>query len=165
MGYLCQCLDDPGVKVTSSFSGAKRVHAIEAKDGDPRPVRLARGHRLHRRRRDHTASWVADAAVTLGVGPIELRGDGGFFDAAESRACARAVEQAVAGDHLGDISYAVQKRRSSRMTSRSSASAGRPRGSASDDARGPDQVPNFRRAQAADPSSSPACVLAIEADA
>ena len=76
--------------------------------GIPGPYELRRGDIISIDVGVTHGGWVADAAVTLGVGPIEPEAQQ-LLDTTEA-ALHAAVEQAVAGNHLGDISYAVQKR-------------------------------------------------------
>jgi len=52
--------------------------------------------------------WVADAAITVGVGEITPQAQQ-LLDTTEAALFA-AVEQARPGNHLGDVSHAVQKR-------------------------------------------------------
>ena len=52
--------------------------------------------------------WVADAAITLGVGEITPEAEH-LLDTTQA-ALFDAVEQATPGNHLGDVSHAVQRR-------------------------------------------------------
>ncbi|MDX6581754.1 MAG: methionyl aminopeptidase [Solirubrobacterales bacterium] len=52
--------------------------------------------------------WVADAAITVGVG--EIAPDAELLLETTQASLFAAVEQAVPGNHLGDISHAVQAR-------------------------------------------------------
>ena len=76
--------------------------------GIPGPYALRRGDVISLDVGVTHEGWVADAAITVGVGDISPEAEhllettqASLFDA---------VEQAVPGNHLGDVSHAVQRR-------------------------------------------------------
>ena len=76
--------------------------------GIPGPYELQRGDVISIDVGVTHEGWVADAAITVGVGPISPATQQ-LLDTTEASLHA-AVEQAVPGNHLGDVSHAVQKR-------------------------------------------------------
>jgi methionyl aminopeptidase len=76
--------------------------------GIPGPYELRRGDILSLDVGVTHEGWVADAAITVGVGEISPAAEH-LLETTEASLFA-AVEQAVPGNHLGDISHAVQKR-------------------------------------------------------
>jgi methionyl aminopeptidase len=76
--------------------------------GIPGPYELRRGDIISLDVGVTHEGWVADAAITLGVGRITPDAQQ-LLDTTEA-ALHAAVEQAVPGNHLGDVSHAVQKR-------------------------------------------------------
>jgi methionyl aminopeptidase len=76
--------------------------------GIPGPHELRRGDILSLDVGVTHDGWVADAAITVGVGEISPEAQR-LLDATEA-SLHDAVAQAVAGNHLGDVSHAVQQR-------------------------------------------------------
>jgi methionyl aminopeptidase len=76
--------------------------------GIPGPHELRRGDILSLDVGVTHDGWVADAAITVGVGEISPQAQR-LLDATEA-SLHDAVAQAVAGNHLGDVSHAVQQR-------------------------------------------------------
>ncbi|HEY8000864.1 MAG: type I methionyl aminopeptidase [Vicinamibacteria bacterium] len=76
--------------------------------GIPGPYELRRGDILSLDVGVTHQGWVADAAITVGVGEITPAARQ-LLETTEASLFA-AVEQAVPGNHLGDVSHAVQKR-------------------------------------------------------
>jgi methionyl aminopeptidase len=76
--------------------------------GIPGPYELSRGDIISLDVGVTYEGWVADAAITLPVGPITWDAEQ-LLETTEA-ALHAAVEQAVPGNHLGDVSHAVQKR-------------------------------------------------------
>jgi methionyl aminopeptidase len=75
--------------------------------GIPGPYELRRGDIISLDVGVTKDGWVADAAITLGVGEISL-GARTLLDATEA-ALHAGVEQARPGNHLGDVSHAIQR--------------------------------------------------------
>ena len=75
--------------------------------GIPGPYELKRGDVLSIDVGVTKDGWVADAAVTLPVGPV-TPGARGLLDTTK-QALFDGIEQARAGNHLGDISAAIQR--------------------------------------------------------
>jgi methionyl aminopeptidase len=76
--------------------------------GIPGPYELRRGDIISLDVGVTHEGWVADAAITVGVGPITWDAEQ-LLETTEA-ALHAAVEQVVPGNHLGDVSHAVQKR-------------------------------------------------------
>jgi methionyl aminopeptidase len=76
--------------------------------GIPGPYELSRGDVLSLDVGVTYEGWVADAAITVGVGEISPEASG-LLETTQASLFA-AVEQMVAGNHLGDVSHAVQTR-------------------------------------------------------
>ncbi len=76
--------------------------------GIPGPYELQRGDILSLDVGVTHEGWVADAAITVGVGQIPAAAQQ-LIDTTQASLFA-AVEQVVPGNHLGDVSHAVQKR-------------------------------------------------------
>ncbi len=76
--------------------------------GIPGPYELRRGDIISLDVGVTHAGWVADAAITVPVGEIAPAARG-LLETTEASLFA-AVEQAVPGNHLGDVSHAVQAR-------------------------------------------------------
>ena len=76
--------------------------------GIPGPCELRRGDVISLDVGVTHHGWVADAAITVGVGEI-LPAARQLLDTTREALFA-AVEQAVPGNHLGDVSHAVQRR-------------------------------------------------------
>jgi methionyl aminopeptidase len=75
--------------------------------GIPGPYELRRGDILSLDVGVTHEGWVADAAITVGVGEIEPAARH-LLETTEASLFA-AVDQVVPGNHLGDVSHAVQK--------------------------------------------------------
>jgi methionyl aminopeptidase len=76
--------------------------------GIPGPYELRRGDILSIDVGVTKAGWVADAAITVGVGEISPLAE--KLLATTRAALFDAVEQVQPGNHLGDVSHAVQRR-------------------------------------------------------
>jgi methionyl aminopeptidase len=76
--------------------------------GIPGPYELRRGDIISLDVGVTHEGWVADAAITVGVGRIAA--DARQLLGTTEAALHAAIEQAVPGNHLGDVSHAVQKR-------------------------------------------------------
>jgi methionyl aminopeptidase len=76
--------------------------------GIPGPYELCRGDVISLDVGVTYEGWVADAAITVGVGELSPEASG-LLETTQASLFA-AVEQMVAGNHLGDVSHAVQKR-------------------------------------------------------
>ena len=76
--------------------------------GIPGPYELQRGDIISLDVGVTHEGWVADAAITVGVGQIPAAAQQ-LLETTEASLFA-AVEQVVPGNHLGDVSHAVQKR-------------------------------------------------------
>jgi methionyl aminopeptidase len=74
--------------------------------GIPGPYRLERGDVISLDVGVTLDGWVADAARTFAVGPVSALASH-LLEATE-RALHRGIEQCVAGQHLGDVSHAIQ---------------------------------------------------------
>jgi methionyl aminopeptidase len=124
--------------------------------GIPGPYELVRGDVISLDVGVTHEGWVADAAITVGVGEISPEASG-LLETTEAALFA-AVEQARPGNHLSDISHAVQQRveadRLSIIRSLVGHGVGR-------DMHEDPQVPNFGE-PGRGPELEPGMVLAIE---
>jgi methionyl aminopeptidase len=76
--------------------------------GIPGPYTLRRGDLISLDVGVTHEGWVADAAITVGVGEISPEAE--LLLEVTQASLFAAVEQAVPGNHLGDVSHAVQQR-------------------------------------------------------